>query len=55
MVVSTAAAAAVLVRVIPKIFSRVSLLLHSDTILKAINTKPAYVETQEPGEKPRCF
>ena len=49
------AAAAVLVRVIPKIFSRISLLLRSDTILKSINTKPIYVETREPKEKPRCF
>ena len=55
MVMSTAAAAVVLVRVIPKIFCRVSLLLRFDMIFKAINTKSVYVETQEPGEKPRCF
>ena len=55
MVVSTAAAEVVLVRVIPKFFSRVSLLLRSDTILKAINKKPTYVETRESREKPRCF
>ena len=43
MVVDTAATVtSVLVRVFPKIFSRVSLLLRYDTILKAINMKSRF-------------
>ena len=52
MVVSTVVAAAfVLVWVLPKLFSRVSLLLRSNTILKAINTKPRLTWKPENREK----